>query len=129
MPSWITDLGGLWAAVAAGVLLIVGAVLARRYAKKHPAPPTWPEMWKRMDEQDGRIDALEKQLADERQAREEEKQQERLEREKERRVVGSILTKLLEQFSNGSLPQFDATELAYLETTIPRALFRRLKRA
>ncbi len=111
MPNWITDFVPLWASLGGGVLLLVGAYLARRYSKRYPAPPTWPEMW-------ARIEALESRL-DETEAAQ----------EAERRVVGGILTKLLEQFPQGALPQFEDDELAYMRTTIPGPLFRRLKRA
>lgn len=125
MPSWVTDLGGLWAAIAAGVLLIVGAVLARRWQKRHPATPTWPEIWKRIEAQDAKIAAQGERIEEFKTQLEEERE----ERQKERRIVGGILTKLLEQFPQGSLPQFDDDEFAYLRSTIPGPLFRKLKRA
>jgi hypothetical protein len=118
MPDWIIALSPLWAAIAAGLLVWGGQAATRRWGKNHPTTPTWPEMWARMDAQEKRTDALEAELADERAAR-----------TQERRVVGGILTKLLEQAVQGGLPQFDDDELAYLRTTIPGPLFRKLKRA
>lgn len=119
MPEWITSLGPLWASIATGLLLWAGQAVSRRWGKKHPTTPTWPEIWERMNqqeshmrEQESRIDALESQAL------------------KERRVFGGILTRLLEKWPADELPEFhDQEELEFLRTTIPSSLYRRLRRA
>jgi hypothetical protein len=112
MPEWITSLGPLWASIATGLLLWAGQAISRRWGKKHPETPTWPEIWDRIEAQDKRIEALEHQD------------------KKKTRVFAGILTRLLEQWPEEQLPRFqDEEELDFLRETIPSSLFRRLRRA
>lgn len=57
-PIVVLILGG----ASTGIWVMVNRRDGDKTARKNPLPPTWPEMWARIDIQDGRIDALEREL-------------------------------------------------------------------
>jgi hypothetical protein len=71
-PEWF---GTWWPVYSPIILLVLGGIITGTYAivnrrggerarNKNAPPPTWPEMWKRIDEQDTRIDELNEIITD-----------------------------------------------------------------
>lgn len=57
-PALLLILGG----ASTGIWVIVNRRGGEKAARKNPLPPTWPEMWARIDAQDEKIDELERLL-------------------------------------------------------------------
>lgn len=72
VSAWFATWWPLWSPFAllvvggsvTGIWLMVNRRDGERAARKAPLPPTWPEMWARLDAQDVRIEALENDLAE-----------------------------------------------------------------
>lgn len=64
-PIWAPIVLLLIGGASTGTWVIVSRRGGERAARRNPLPPTWPEMWARIDAQDTRIDALELALASE----------------------------------------------------------------
>lgn len=94
---WIAPAAVVVAAIAAGVF----ALINRQRAEKVPLPPTWPEMYARMDAQDKRIDDLEKRI------------------EARDRAFASVLTDLAAQWPRDHRPKLKRADLDVLADTIP----------
>lgn len=60
-PAALLLLGGM----SGGIWVIISRRGGEKAARRNPLPPTWPEMWARIDKQEERIDALELALAHE----------------------------------------------------------------
>lgn len=62
-PIWSPILLLLVGSSATGIWVLLNRRGGEKAARRNPLPPSWPEMWARIDEQDTRIDALETALA------------------------------------------------------------------
>lgn len=71
VAQWFATWWPIWSPIA---LLLLGGLITfataawnrrggERAARRNPLPPTWPEMWARIDAQDQKIDALEARIA------------------------------------------------------------------
>lgn len=118
MPSWIIALTPLWAAIGGAIVVGIFRLVERVRGERKPAPPTWPEMWARIDAQRARIDA----------------QDERIEAMDERnrqrdQAVLSILNTVAESWPRDApKPEFDADAIGVLADTLPPWYLRQSRR-
>lgn len=63
-PIWAPFALAIVAACAAGLWALYNRRDGEKAARTNPLPPTWPEMWARIDAQDQRIEKLERQLVE-----------------------------------------------------------------
>lgn len=111
MPEWLIVVIPLGGVIAAGVLAWLRLAWSKRHTENVPLPPTWPQMWERMEAQDDRIESLEERIKVRDQA------------------FLSILTTLSESWpAHVPKPEFDAAALRVLEDTLPPWYLRQARR-
>jgi hypothetical protein len=111
VPSWIIALTPLWAAIGGGIVVGIFRLVEHLRGERRPAPPTWPEMWARIDAQDARIEAMEEHN-----------------RERDQAVL-SILTTVAESWPRDApKPEFDQDAIGVLADTLPSWYLRQSRR-
>ena len=106
---WIPITIGLILGGAGGVWAILNRRGGQRFAAKHPAPPTWPEMWARMEAQEKRIDGLEKLIVD----------KDRTSQARDRAFANILLAASRQWPANAPGPIFDTRDTDVLGDTVP----------
>jgi hypothetical protein len=97
-PLVVAAVGGL----IAGIWAFANRKGSERFQARSLNPPTWPEMWQHMKDQDARINALEEKF------------------NSRTRAISNILRALALQWpKNVPAPIFDKTDLDILGDTIP----------
>jgi hypothetical protein len=111
VPSWIIALTPLWAAIGGAIVVGIFRLVEHLRGERRPAPPTWPEMWARIDAQDARLEAMEEHN-----------------RERDQAVL-SILTTVAESWPRDApKPEFDADAIGVLADTLPSWYLRHTRR-
>ena len=103
---------GLILASAAGIWVIINRRGGDKARERVPLPPTWPEMWARMEAQDKKIEAMEQRV------------------EARDRAFTSVLADAARQWpKDAEGPYFDKAAIEILADTMPIAWVRRIRRA
>jgi sugar phosphate isomerase/epimerase len=106
MPDWLPP---LLTTILGGSIVIVGNLIVQAVKRNRADPPTWPEMWKKIEEMEDEIDHLKKAQAT-----------------AERRW-SSILATFLEQLRPGEVVTLHADDLEFIRHTLPPHQLARLR--